>query len=502
MGGKDRKRQQPQSRAALRGMAASGAYWMLGSSIGTFAIQFFTTILLARLFTPVEFGLITSILVGVSFADILWQAGVGQAIIQKSRISDSLVRTAHRLTLGLGTLVGILAAATAGPLGAALGIQPSLLAIISLVFPLSAIGSVPFALLQRRLVFGVILLKEVLELATYGLVGVVAGLYGAGLEGLIAAVLARTLVGATVPWIYARVSRGPGAGFSTVRELLHFGAGASLASLLNTAARNADYVVVLRVMDPLALGLYSRAYQLVTIPANVIGQVVDRVLFPALSRIQADGHALGRVYVTASAALAALYFPGGVILYFLADDIVLLLLGEEWRAVADPFRALALFLFFRVAYKLGEPLAKALGAVFSSAALQGLYTLLVVICAFVGSNFGLVGVALGVGVALALNCFAVNVFVHRLVRFELVPMLIGVGVPAVVQVAAAGLSWYVVGVIEQYSLGASGDWVRWGLLALIQGCALIVVVAMWPRKIRTAVFQMVVIGKGSVTGRP
>lgn len=470
---------------------------MFFSSGATFAVQFATTVLLARLFTPAEFGQITSILVLVGYADLLWQAGVAQAIIQKKEVSDEDIVTAHRLTVGLGLAACTIVCLAAAPLGAVIGISSPVLLLVSTVFPISAAGSVPLALVQRRLEFRVVLLKDVLEAVAYGIVGAILGLLGWGVEGLVVAVLIKTMAGALVPILYARIPRGSRFTWATARRLLRFGAGASLAGLLNTTARNADYLVVLRTMDAAALGLYSRAYQLVTIPANVLGQVIDRVLFPAFSRLQADRDALGRVYVTTSALLAAVYLPGGVLLHFLSQDVVFLLLGGEWSGVSEPLGLLALFLFFRVGYKVADPIARSLGAVYSNALLQGVYTALVFVCAFAGSFLGLTGIAFGVGVALVLNYLAVTVYTWTLVRFDIARFFAAMLVPAAAQVAGFVASWFARGYIEGSRLAIPAGALVAAVLIVIQGLVVALTLVCWPRPVRAAVIRSLRLRKKS-----
>ena len=294
----------------------------------------------------------------MSYADILWQAGIGQAVIQRDGVSSNDVATADRLSIGMGLLIGAVGVLLSGPLEPILGVDSCLLILVCAVFPLNAFGAIPMALIQRELRFRALFAKDVVEVIVYGLTGTLLGFLGFGLTGLVVAVVAKALIGPSIARALSPVPRTGRFSAESARRLLLFGGGVSLARLLNTTARNADYLIVLWTMNAASLGLYSRAYQLVTIPANVIGQVIDRVFFPAFSRLQSDRPTLGRVFVVACGSLAATLLPLGVIFFFFAEEIVLLLLGPQWQGVVRPFEYLALFLFFRVAYKIGEPIAK------------------------------------------------------------------------------------------------------------------------------------------------
>ena len=118
-------------------------------------------------------------------------------------------------------------------------------------------------------------------------------------------------------------------------------------------ATNGDNLVVTSTLGPASLGIYSRAYQLLVQPAVLIGSVSDKVLFPAMSRIQDDARRLTRAYVTVNSIIAAItLFPASVGLFVLAPEIVAIVLGPGWEAVALPLRIFAVVLLPRTAYKI------------------------------------------------------------------------------------------------------------------------------------------------------
>src|SRR5690606_4465530 len=89
-------------------------------------------------------------------------------------------------------------------------------------------------------------------------------------------------------------------------QLLHFGAGFSLARIANYLANQGDNLIVGRFLGADALGIYGRSYQFVMIPANLIGSVLDRVLFPAMASVQQDVGRLGAVYLRAVGGIVLL----------------------------------------------------------------------------------------------------------------------------------------------------------------------------------------------------
>jgi len=394
---------------------------------------------LARLFSPKDFGVLGAVLLIVSFGDIVWQAGIGPALIQRRGLTRGYVSTALVLSSALGLLVTLATAAISRPLSRLLGVSAMVLVVVSFSFIINGISAVPLALLQRQLRFGALLVKDIVESVSYAMVAVILGIMGFGVWALVAGVLARCGVGFLVVWRACPPGVRLRFSLSAALTILHFGSGVTLGRALNTLARNADNLVVLALMDKGSLGLYSRIYQIVTVPANITGKIVDQVFFPTVSTFQDNDERLGRVYVLACELLGFFYFPLAGLLFWLSRETVLVLLGRQWLDAERPLRALAAFMFFRAAYKVGEPLVRAKGRVFAGAALQLLYATSVFLCAFAGVSRGLVGVSFGVGCALVINFGVVSAFVYRLVRFPLSMFFLSLVRQVCIQFAAGGI---------------------------------------------------------------
>jgi PST family polysaccharide transporter len=203
---------------------------------------------------------------------------------------------------------------------------------------------------------------------------------------------------------------------ASARRLLGFGSAYSVAQLGNWTANNGDNLVVASLLGPAPLGIYARAYQLLVQPANLIGSVADKVLFPTMSRIQDDHVRLSRAYVTANSLIAMLTLPAGVLLFVLAPEVVAILLGPGWEAVVLPLQIFAVVLLPRTAYKISGSLTRATGAVVGGALRQWIYAGLVVVGCAVGSRWGINGVAVGASLAIVLHTAIMLKFSARIQR--------------------------------------------------------------------------------------
>jgi O-antigen/teichoic acid export membrane protein len=190
-----------------------------------------------------------------------------------------------------------------------------------------------------------------------------------------------------------------------IRELLRFGSGFTLARIFNYGASQGDNFVVGRVLGIEALGYYGRAFKLMMIPVTYFASIVTKVLFPVMSRLQGDPARLRSTYLTGAAVLGLVSAPLGALMVVTAPEIVLVLLGPKWIPAVLPFQILTAAIMLRNVYLMAYCLDAATGELKKRTLRDGIYALGVVAGSLIGSRFGLVGVAIGVVSAIAVNYF-------------------------------------------------------------------------------------------------
>lgn len=385
-----------------------GFIWLLAGT-GTQAIlRIAGLIVLARLLSPSDYGLVGAAAVILGLSHIFSQLGVGPAIVQRAELGVSHIRVGFTLSLLLGCFVGIVVA-LAGQYIAIFFRMPELRPVIqalALIFPISGFSVVAEALLIREMQFKKLAFIGIINyILGYAAVGITLALLGWGVWALVFAQLGQAITNTTILMFVRRGSMGIALMGLELKQLLNFGAGFSLARIANYAATEADNLVVGRWLGAEALGIYGRAYQFLMMPAILFGTVVDRVLFPAMASVQNDKERLSRAYTRGVAVVAMTALPLSGTLIILAPEIVHVLLGQQWLSVALPFQVLASILVFRTSYKMSDSLARATGAVYRRAWRQWIYAVTVFVCAWVGHFWGLTGVAIGASAAIVINFF-------------------------------------------------------------------------------------------------
>ncbi len=398
------------STGSLTGRTLRGFAWSFAGSAGQAVLQIGATVVLARLLTPAEFGAVAAALLVVGLTQLVAQLGVAAALVHREDLTDSEIAAAFWFSLTLSSVFAAGMYAFAPQLGAFVGLGPDshLLRLLSVTLVLAGATAVPAGLLQRRLRFRPMAVVDLLAAgpATIG-VSVVLALRGFGPDALAWAVIVAALVTAVGYAVVARPAitpQSPAAAWRSLRPMIGFGSGYSITQLGNWVALNADNVVVARLLGTGPLGVYTRAYNLLSEPANVIGGAADKVLFPAMARVRDDGERLRGAYVRAASLVALVTVPAGVVLFALAPEVVHVLLGAQWEAVVVPLQVFALVLLPRTSYKISTSLTRATGAVYRAAWRQWLYAAEVVVFCSVGARYlGVDGVAIGASVAIVLH---------------------------------------------------------------------------------------------------
>lgn len=382
-----------------------GFLWSAFGTWGHGLVQLLTLVLLARVLTPEDFGLAAIALVVVAFGRLFAQIGVAPALVQRQTLEDRHVATGFVLSVGLGLGLGVLIFALADPLAGIMrmeGLAP-VVAVSALAFPIQSLATVSEALLQRQSRFRALAVSLVVSQALgFLLVAFVLALLGWGALALAVAGVAQVALRSAL-LVGLQLHKVRGFDARAGWELIGFGGGHTLAKLGNQIALQGDYIVTGRWLGAEALGLYTRAYQLMTLPASVIGGALDMVLFPAMARLQGDRDELARWFLRGSGAVALLTLPASAAVLVLAPEIVLVLLGAQWTGLIPALYVLALGMTFRTSYKISDTLAKATGAVYRRAWRQGLYAVAVLAGAWIGQHWGIEGVAAGVLAALGFN---------------------------------------------------------------------------------------------------
>lgn len=395
-------------RRGLAKQSVVGMFWT-ALSMGALAVaELVALLVLARLLSPNEFGLYSAALIVIKFSAIFQGLGIAPAIVQRPVLEERHLRVGFTLSCLLGLAVSALVWAMAPAFADLLRLAElaPVVRAICFVFLFQGLSMVAQASAQRALRFRWLALVDACAFAAgYVIVGPVLAWLGFGIWALVGAFLTQQFISMIMLIAGQPHPMRPLLERRAILELLYFGSGFTIARVCNYLATQADRLVVGRWLGADALGVYGLSSQLMTTPAVIVGQILDRVLFPTMALVQEEPARLARAYRSAVSGCALLVLPASVVVAIVAPELVLVVLGRGWEGVVAPLQILAFSMLFRTSYKLSDSVSRATGTVYARAWRQAVFTIGVFVGSVTGQRWGVEGVAFGVGVAFAINFF-------------------------------------------------------------------------------------------------
>lgn len=333
-------------RADLSKQAVQSTVWAYGSFVSGKLLVFISTIILVRLLLPSEFGLMGYCLIAMQYLDILNGFGVGHAIIARREQVEEAANAA--IIIGLGSGLTLFALAWFGaPLLAAFFEDDrvtSLFRALAVVIPISAVGAVPSALIQRSMRFKAKFVPDIGRSIAKGGISIVLAWQGFGVWSLIIGQIAGEVVATLV--LFALADWRPTRRFDrqVTREVMGFGTHIISIGIAGAIIVNLDYLLVGKVLGAAALGYYTFAYRIPELIIRNTNFVISRVAFPLLAQVQSDANALRLAYGTMLRYVALFTIPSGIGLALIAPRFIDVFFPDRWQPATQVMQLISLSL--------------------------------------------------------------------------------------------------------------------------------------------------------------
>ncbi len=317
----------------IRQLAVRGAgVTMLSGGLG-FTVQMVATVVLARLLTPADYGLVTMV---TTFSLLLLNVGLNgftEAILQRDEINHSLASNLFWINVAVGLLLSI-GFAAAGSLLAKFYHEPRVahvaVAMSATIF-ITSTSVLHLALLKRAMCFSVVSVNEIFSRTVSVAVSIALGWAGWGYWALVAGAIALPLTVSTLAWTRCRwIPRFPRRVDGT-GAMVRFATNVFARFSLNYSTRNVDNLLVGWRFSTHSLGFYKRAYDLFVLPSNQLVSNISEVVISALSRWKRDQVQYRRYFLRGLSVLAFVGMGLGADLTLVGKDLICLLLGPGWE---------------------------------------------------------------------------------------------------------------------------------------------------------------------------
>ena len=374
-----------------------GLAWTGGVTVATQVLRWSITLYIARLLSPADYGLVGMAVVYTGLVQLVNDFGLSAAIIQQRDLKADLLARVAGFGILLGLFLSALSVALSVPIAHFFG-EPAvrnIVIVLGLKFTLDSVAMPSRALLARDLRFRALAAIDGTDALVAGVTALVAALMGAAYWSLVIGTLAGSLSGVLLAlWIRPYRPARPGR-LQDIEHSVRLGRDVVVSNVAWYGYSNADFLIVGRLLDKTALGLYTFAWNIASIPVEKVAALVGRVTPGIFSAVQQDAAAMRRYFLSLTEAIAFVTFPMSAGFVLVADDLVSGVLGEKWVPAVTTLKLLACYAGLRSVSTLPSHVMVMRGRA-DLARRASLITVLILPVAFlIGSRWGIVGVALG-----------------------------------------------------------------------------------------------------------
>lgn len=333
-----------ESKSDLKKKAIKGGAITVSAQIATILIQLISIVAMSRLLPPEDFGIIAMITAITAFMGLFRDMGLSTASIQKGLLSHEQTNMLFWLNVVAGTILMLMVMALS-PVIAWFYKKQELTAVtllLSTTFLFSSLGAQHAALMKRELRFKPLAIADVSgAMVNLGL-SIAFALCGWRYWSLALGTVAGTFITSVLYLMFSQFKPTLPRKASGIRQLLGFGAHVTGFETVNYFSRNFDNILIGRVWGAVALGFYSRAYQMMMLPIVSLRTPINTVAFPLLSKLQSQPDEFRRYYRQINSLLAFLSMPLMAFLTTNAEPVVQVALGKQWTGIVPIFIYLGL----------------------------------------------------------------------------------------------------------------------------------------------------------------
>ena len=325
-----------------------GIFWQGLERVGNYGISFVVSIILARLLSPEEFGVVAIMTVFISLSNVFIDSGFGTALIQKKDMEEADCCSVFYINIVMAVvLYGVLY--LTAPFIADWYETEGLtlyLHVFSLILLIRSFSQVQAALLRKRMLFHLSFRISWIALVISGAAGIAMAYSGCGVWSLIAQQLVNAFVTVVMQWYWVGWRPKWLFDWKRTKELFNFGWKMFCSGFLDTLYNDIYSIVIGKIADLKMLSFYDRGKQYPQLGMGIFNSTIGSVLLPAFSELQNDRKKMKELARRGLKNIMFLVTPALAFLFVFADSITILLLTEKWLPSVIFMRLCCITFFF------------------------------------------------------------------------------------------------------------------------------------------------------------
>lgn len=324
--------------------------WFAATTFAGQFVSWFCTFYVIRLLEPKDFGLMTMASLLTAYLQMFSELGMGAAIIQRPEVDQRALSSAFWLVGAVGLVMGGATLLLAYPTAWIFSNDElvPVTQLISILFISSSLMTVPYHLLAREFQFKAIGLINLFATVVSSLLSVSMALRGYGVYALIWTSISLSIIKTVLFFIASRWRPTLHYDFSDIKSYLRYGIVMALSGMSLRLYQTLDKLVIGRFFGETQLGLYQNAHSLSSIPLDKIWPLFQQILFPLFSRLRADKEHCNHTYLQTLKHYLFIVSPIYLGSAIVADDLVLVALGEKWLPMVPIFKMFCVIKLFQV----------------------------------------------------------------------------------------------------------------------------------------------------------
>ena len=409
----------------LKEKTISGFKWSFLDNVGKVGGQFVIGIILTRLLSPADFGLVGMLTIFIVIGQALTNSGFGQALVQKKDADLTDFSTVFYFNILASTFIYFIIY-VCSPHIASFYNEPQLVLltkVICLNFVINAFGLIQIVYLEKALDFKAPSIIGIVSVFVSGAVSIVLAYKDFGVWALVVNTVLRSLITTVLLWFVSKWR--PVLIFSkkSLATMFSYGSKILLAGLLQSVFRNIYYLIIGRVFEAKSLGYYTRAAQFTELPVNTLTTVIQKVTFPVFSSIQNDTVKIVDGYTKVYRLLAFAALPLMAFIYITSEPLIEIVLGEKWLPVVPYLKLMCVYSWLYVFFTINNQIITIKGRSDFYLRIQIIDKVFIVLAIVLTYKYGISALIYGHMIATVLTFFVGCYFLKKIIAITLYSQL-------------------------------------------------------------------------------
>jgi len=385
-----------------------GGLWNALETGGMIFCQFFYLFIMARFLNKEDFGLMAIVNAILNIGYIVTEGGMGAALIQKQGITDKHKNAALQGGLLFGGVFFLICLLGADRMSLFFNNAQlaNILRVCSINFIILSLSSVSLNLLYKTLNFRFSSLITLISTFIGYSLGVVLAFNGYGVWSLVYATLIVSFLKTIGYFYFAPIKIEFKVYTEEWKELFGFGSGMILLKFSNYLSNGGVNLLLGKVLPITSLGVFERSSQLKILPSKHLGDILNKVMFPVLSKIQDEKDQFFKVFYYSLGVSNSILFPLTLYFVYFSKEIVQIMLGDKWSDAVVPLQIMFLVLPFSISNRMADSAIRAKGLIYKNVIRKFIYIVVLLISVTVlGYLYGINGAAAAITICYVFNYF-------------------------------------------------------------------------------------------------